>query len=186
MVYSLVCCTWTAYMCSWASTLRYHPKLWSDVISVSYWKFKLSIPWSPTIGLNTIFKWDFWMHIIWLISYESYGMIIWLIWYGQICILTYSGGFRLFESGWSPSGIKWLSTSVLIFVSSKLINLLLFSIFMIWPFWSSSILTRSLNLSDSIFIFSSQIISIWLFRLSISASWYCFSISFIELDSIAS
>ena len=60
VVYSLVCCTWTAYMCSWASTLRYHPKLWSDVISVSYWKFKLSIPWSPsTIGLNTIFKWDF-------------------------------------------------------------------------------------------------------------------------------
>ena len=182
MVYSLVCCTWTAHMCSWASTLRYHPKLWSDVISVSYWKFKLSVPWFPTIGLNTIFG----MHNIWSIWYEPYITIIWPISYTQIGVSTYSGGFRLFESGWSPSGIKWLSTSVLIFVSSKLINLLLFSIFMIWPFWSSSILTRSLNLSDSIFIFSSQIISIWLFRLSISASWFCFSTSYIELDSIAS
>ena len=129
MVYSLVCCTWTAHMCSWASTLRYHPKLWSDVISVSYWKFKLSVPWFPTIGLNTIFG----MHNIWSIWCGPYSMNIWPISYGQIGVSTYSGGFRLFESGWSPSGIIWLSTSVLIFVSSKLINLILFSIFMIWP-----------------------------------------------------
>ena len=122
MVYSLVCCTWTAHMWSWASTLRYHPKLWSDVTSVSCWKFKLSVPWFRTIGFNTIFG----MYNIWSKWYGPYIMIIWPILYGKIEVSTYSGGLRLFESGWSPSGIKWLSTSVLIFVPSKLKNLLLF------------------------------------------------------------